>query len=162
MDAPSPGKLSAKSMVIPDKLYFRIGDVAELLSVKPYVLRYWESEFPMISPQKTASGQRVYRKSDVETVIMIKHLLYEERYSIEGARRRIKDLRKGGSLKSFMAETAKAPAQTPLTSQDTVSAPFESTDFSQASGMQRNEEIQSAIAELELVARKPISQIFSD
>ncbi len=90
---------------IPDRLYFRIGDVAELLGVKPYVLRYWESEFPMISPQKSSSGQRVYRRGDVETVFMIKHLLYEERYSIEGAKKRIKELRREGELKLFKEET---------------------------------------------------------
>jgi len=87
---------------IPDRLYFRIGDVADILGIKPYVLRYWESEFPMISPQKSNSGQRVYRRSDVETVLMIKHLLYEERYSIEGAKKRIKDLRREGELKGFL------------------------------------------------------------
>ncbi len=89
---------------IPDRLYFKIGDVADLLGVKPYVLRYWESEFPMISPQKSNSGQRVYRRSDVETVVMIKTLLYDERYSIEGARKRIKELRKEGELKTFKKE----------------------------------------------------------
>ena len=91
---------------IPDRLYFRIGDVAELIGVKPYVLRYWESEFPMISPTKSSSGQRVYRKNDVETVIMIKHLLYEQRFSIEGARKKIRELRKEGELKTFKKETS--------------------------------------------------------
>ena len=91
---------------IPDRLYFKIGDVAELLGVKPYVLRYWETEFPMITPQKSNTGQRVYRRSDVETVIMIKTLLYNERYSIEGARKRIRELRKDGDLKSFKKEVA--------------------------------------------------------
>ena len=84
---------------IPDRLYFRIGDVAELIGVKPYVLRYWESEFPMIAPEKSPSGQRVYRRTDVETVMLIKQLLYTERYSIEGARKRISELRKHGELK---------------------------------------------------------------
>src|ERR1700730_8061228 len=90
---------------IPDRLYFRIGDVADILGIKPYVLRYWESEFPMIAPQKSNTGQRVYRRSDVETVIMIKTLLYSERYSIEGARKRIRELRKEGELKNFKKET---------------------------------------------------------
>lgn len=99
---------------IPDRLYFRIGDVAELLGIKPYVLRYWESEFSMISPQKSSSGQRVYRRSDVETVLMIKHLLYEERYSIEGARKRIKELRKEGELRVFKEETLAAAATSPF------------------------------------------------
>jgi DNA-binding transcriptional MerR regulator len=97
--------METNKVLIPDRLYFRIGDVADLLGVKPYVLRYWESEFTMISPQKSSSGQRVYRRSDVETVVMIKHLLYEERYSIEGAKKRIKELRKEGELKEFKDNT---------------------------------------------------------
>jgi DNA-binding transcriptional MerR regulator len=97
--------VAAASKAIPDRLYFRIGDVADLVGVKPYVLRYWETEFPMISPQKSASGQRVYRRSDVETVLLIKHLLYEERYSIDGARKRLRELRKDGVLKAFKQET---------------------------------------------------------
>lgn len=89
------------SPAIPDRVYFRIGDVADLVGVKPYVLRYWESEFPLIQPEKSNTGQRVYRKSDVESLLMIKHLLYSERYSIEGARKRIRELRKSGEWKDF-------------------------------------------------------------
>lgn len=89
---------------IPNRLYFRIGDVADLAGVKPYVLRYWESEFPIITPEKSPSGQRVYRRSDVETVLLIKHLLYTERYSIEGARKRIRELRREGEFKAFKQE----------------------------------------------------------
>jgi DNA-binding transcriptional MerR regulator len=74
---------------IPDKLYFRIGDVSRLAGVKPYVLRYWESEFPSISPKKSGTGHRLYRRKDVETILEIKHLLYEKRYTIEGARKAI-------------------------------------------------------------------------
>lgn len=85
-------------VTIPDRLYFRIGDVAELLDVKPHVLRYWETEFSGVSPQKSATGQRVYRRVDVETLALIRDLLYRERYSIEGARQRIKDLKRGGQL----------------------------------------------------------------
>jgi len=96
--------------VIPDRLYFKIGDVAEIADLKPYVLRYWETEFPIIAPQKGENGQRVYRRSDVETVLMIKHLLYQERYSIEGARKRINELRAEGALKSFKKETV-APTE---------------------------------------------------
>ena len=84
---------------IPNKLYFKIGDVSDLVGVKPYVLRYWESEFPAISPDKSSTGQRVYKRSDVEMLLLIKHLLYSERYSIEGACKRIRDLRKQGRLK---------------------------------------------------------------
>jgi DNA-binding transcriptional MerR regulator len=73
---------------IPNKLYFRIGDVSVITGVKPHVLRYWESEFPFISPRKTSSGgHRLYRRKDVEFFLEIKHLLYEQRYTIEGARK---------------------------------------------------------------------------
>lgn len=92
---------------IPDRLFFRIGDVADIADVKPYVLRYWESEFAAIAPRKSSSGQRVYRRTDVETVLMIKQLLHVERYSIEGAKKRISELRKEGELRSFRQEYAK-------------------------------------------------------
>jgi DNA-binding transcriptional MerR regulator len=85
-------KISLHSAQIPDRLFFRIRDVARLVGVKPHVLRYWEKEFPVISPQKSASGHRVYSRRDVQTVLLIKHLLHEERYSIEGARKRIKQV----------------------------------------------------------------------
>src|SRR5579885_405487 len=71
---------------IPDKLYFKIGEVAEILGVEPYVLRYWESEFPQLAPKKSGTGHRLYRRKDVELLLRIKHLLYEKRFTIEGAR----------------------------------------------------------------------------
>ena len=71
---------------IPDKLYFRIGEVAGLLAVEPYVLRYWETEFPSLAPKKSGTGHRLYRRKDVELLLKIKHLLYDKRYTIEGAR----------------------------------------------------------------------------
>lgn len=77
---------------IPNKLYFRIGEVADLLSVKPYVLRYWETEFQDIKPAKSKSGQRLYKRRDVELLVHIKGLLYGERFTINGARRRLKEL----------------------------------------------------------------------
>jgi DNA-binding transcriptional MerR regulator len=76
---------------IPDKLYFRIGDVSRLAGVKAYVLRYWETEFPAIAPKKSGTGQRLYRRKDVELILEIKHLLYEKRFTIEGARKAIED-----------------------------------------------------------------------
>jgi len=72
---------------IPDKLYFRIGEVSRLSGVKPHVLRYWEAEFPAIAPKKSGSGHRLYRRKDVELILEIKRLLYEERFTIEGARK---------------------------------------------------------------------------
>ena len=71
---------------IPDKLYFKIGEVSEILGVEAYVLRYWESEFPLLSPKKSGTGHRLYRRKDVELLLRIKHLLYEKRFTIEGAR----------------------------------------------------------------------------
>ena len=76
---------------IPDKLYFKIGEVSKITRVKPYVLRYWETEFKIINPQKSKSNQRVYKKKDVELVLEIKRLLYNERYTLEGAKARIKE-----------------------------------------------------------------------
>ena len=72
---------------IPDKLYFRIGDVARLAGIKPYVLRFWETEFPGLGPKKSGTGHRLYRRKDVELVLEIKRLLYEQRFTIEGARK---------------------------------------------------------------------------
>ena len=71
---------------IPDKLYFRIGDVAKLCGVEAYVLRFWESEFPQLKPNKSGTGQRLYRRRDVELALRIKHLLYADGYTIAGAR----------------------------------------------------------------------------
>jgi DNA-binding transcriptional MerR regulator len=76
---------------IPDKLFFRIGEVSELLGVEPYVLRYWESEFPALAPKKSSSGQRMFRRKDVDLLFNIKHLLYEKKFTIEGARKALQD-----------------------------------------------------------------------
>src|ERR1700685_1306163 len=75
---------------IPDKLYFRIGEVSKLCDVPAYVLRFWESEFPQLKPHKGGTGQRLYRRRDVETALHIKSLLYDEGYTIPGARQVIK------------------------------------------------------------------------
>jgi DNA-binding transcriptional MerR regulator len=77
---------------IPDKQYFKIGEVAEIAGVEPYVLRYWETEFKSIRPEKTRSNQRLYRRRDVETVLQIKKLLYDEGFRIDGAKRRLREL----------------------------------------------------------------------
>lgn len=82
--------MSSGTPDLPDKLYFKIGEVAKLVGVKPYVLRYWETEFPMIRPGKTRSRHRLYRRRDVEALLEIKRLLHNERYTIEGAKRRLK------------------------------------------------------------------------
>lgn len=81
-----------KAYSIPNKLYFRIGEVADLLEVKPYVLRYWETEFPDVKPSKSKSGQRLYKRRDVEMLVRIRELLYGERFTINGARKRLKEM----------------------------------------------------------------------
>lgn len=72
---------------IPNKLYFKIGEVSQLVGVEAHVLRYWESEFPGLSPRKSETGQRMFRRKDVELLLRIKHLLYDQKFTIEGARK---------------------------------------------------------------------------
>lgn len=76
-------------VVIPDKLYFKIGEVCDIVGVEPHVLRYWEQEFPQLTPQKNSAGQRVYRKKDVEVALRIKALREEEGFTIAGAKKRL-------------------------------------------------------------------------
>jgi DNA-binding transcriptional MerR regulator len=97
---------------IPDKLYFRIGEVARLAGIKPYVLRFWETEFPSLGPRKSGTGHRLYRRKDVELVLEIKRLLYEKRFTIEGARKTL-DTR-GKTETPRAAKAAKRDAQAPL------------------------------------------------
>ncbi len=97
--------MSYTAVAIPEKLFFKIGEVCELAGVQAHVLRYWESEFPMLAPQKNRAGQRVYRKRDVEMALRIKELLYEDQYTIAGAKKRLtNDLRGGGKIKTVMGE----------------------------------------------------------
>lgn len=89
---------------IPDKLYFKIGEVSELLGVEPYVLRFWETEFPHLTPKKSGTGHRLYRRKDVELLLRIKHLLYEKRFTIEGARQTLQT--EGRSSKTRVSKRA--------------------------------------------------------
>ena len=82
-----PDPESGGSPDIPDKLYFRIGEVSKLADVPQYVLRYWESEFPGLSPKKSGRNHRLYRRKDVELILEVKRLLYDRRFTIEGARK---------------------------------------------------------------------------
>lgn len=92
----SNGKTTKSSeILIPEKLYFRIGEVARLCRLPAYVLRFWETEFPQLKPVKSSTGQRMYRRRDVENVVRIKQLLYEEGYTIAGARQHLRDEGKG-------------------------------------------------------------------
>ena len=99
---------------IPEKLFFRIGEVCDLIKVQPHVLRYWETEFPMLAPQKNRAGQRVYRRKDVEMVLRIRDLLYEEKFTIAGAKKRLLDEIRGGSARARLAEEIAAEEMTAI------------------------------------------------
>jgi DNA-binding transcriptional MerR regulator len=105
---------------VPRKLFYRINEVAKITGLKPYVLRYWESEFPELSPEKDASDQRRYRARDIDTVFAIRKLLYEDRYTIKGARRRLKsELKQAigiGSSRGAVAASREHPETGPSTS----------------------------------------------
>ena len=89
------------AVVIPEKIYFKIGEVCDLVDVQAHVLRYWETEFPQLTPQKNRSGQRSYRRKDVETALRIKELLYDEMYTIAGARKKLQqEQRENGKPKN--------------------------------------------------------------
>jgi len=104
--------MSQAAASIPQKLFFKIGEVCELAGVQAHVLRYWETEFPMLAPQKNRAGQRTYRRKDVEVALRIKELLYDEQYTIAGAKKKL-----ASELRSPSREGAgAAPAKTPLRS----------------------------------------------
>ena len=97
---------------IPNKLFFKIGEVCEITDTQPYVLRYWESEFPALAPAKNSSGQRIYRRRDIETILRIKQLLYEEGFTIAGAKKRLEaELTGKSDTPSSMAAVAAAAAE---------------------------------------------------
>lgn len=106
---PSP-KRAVETPTIPDRLYFKIGDVARLLKVEPYVLRFWESQFPQLKPNKSGTGQRLYRKRDVEIAVEIKRLVYGEGYTLSGARQALGQARRAEAQATVPAQAPKASA----------------------------------------------------
>lgn len=90
------------------KAYYSIGDVCELTGLKPHVLRYWETQFSLLRPTKNRAGNRVFRPKDIEVVLLVKHLLYERKYTIEGANRKLKEMRKAGSTETKKGDVAEA------------------------------------------------------
>jgi DNA-binding transcriptional MerR regulator len=107
--------MNRAAISIPEKLFFKIGEVCDICGVQAHVLRYWESEFPMLAPQKNRAGQRTYRKRDVEMVLRIKELLYEDQYTIAGAKKKLtNELRGASKLKVVTPEmSAQAPGISP-------------------------------------------------
>ena len=96
MSEPKIAPMTITPEEIPDKLYFRIGEVARLAGIKPYVLRFWETEFPALDPKKSGTRHRLYRRKEVQLVLEIKRLLYEKRFTIEGARKFLDGRSKNG------------------------------------------------------------------
>ncbi len=84
----------------PVQEFFSIGEVCELTGLKPHVLRYWESQFRFLNPAKNRSGNRVYQRREIDLILFVKHLLYDEKYTIEGARQKVDEHRKGGDLRA--------------------------------------------------------------
>ena len=111
---------------IPDKLYFRIGEVARLAGIKPYVLRFWETEFGGLGPRKSGAGHRLYRRKDVELVLEIKRLLYEKRFTIEGARKNLESRAKPEPVRAAAKRGKSKKAQGDLFGSEAVqtSAPL--------------------------------------
>ena len=119
MASPSKAYMSAPDLapvanIIPEQALFRIGDVSRLTGIKAFVLRYWETEFPMLQPVKSPSGHRLYRREDVQTVLEIRRLLYDEGFTIAGARRHLRDrgLEDTGSQAANNADTTHAAEST--------------------------------------------------
>ncbi len=110
MQKASASKTKA-SKAYPDKLFYKIGEVSKITGVEPYVLRYWESEFSFLKPRKSKSGQRVYVKKDLELVFEIKKLLYSERYTIEGVRKRFGDGGMGRTRNHAPQKEVRTPAK---------------------------------------------------
>ena len=124
--------MNRAAVAIPEKLFFKIGEVCELTGVQAHVLRYWESEFPMLAPQKNRAGQRTYRKRDVEMALRIKELLYEDQYTIAGAKKKLSaELRGASKLKVVTSEmTAPQPqAVPPPASPPPTAAPVATQSF---------------------------------
>jgi len=122
---------------IPEKLFFRIGEVCDLIKVQPHVLRYWETEFPMLAPQKNRAGQRVYRRKDVEMVLRIRDLLYEEKFTIAGAKKRLLDESRGGASRVRLTEEAAAQKIEPRTATSVASSPLDQSTSPQTRGVLR-------------------------
>jgi DNA-binding transcriptional MerR regulator len=123
MSEPKIAPMTITPEEIPDKLYFRIGEVARLAGIKPYVLRFWETEFPALDPKKSGTGHRLYRRKNVQMVLEIKRLLYEKRYTIEGARKFL-ETRSKDAVPAQAAPTGVAKRSRPASAPQPAQAGF--------------------------------------
>jgi DNA-binding transcriptional MerR regulator len=115
--------MNRAAVSIPEKLFFKIGEVCDITGIQAHVLRYWESEFPMLAPQKNRAGQRTYRKRDVEMVLRIKELLYEDQYTIAGAKKRLTNELRGASKLKVVTPEMSAQSSAPQTPPQFLTAP---------------------------------------
>ena len=121
-------------IAIPEKQYFKIGEVSEILDVEPYVLRYWESEFKILKPTRTRARQRLYHKRDLELLMEIKHLLYDEKFTIAGAKKRLQEMKKQAAAEkkakksSTRAVKKKEEVETPVAEANPANV-SEDTDY---------------------------------
>jgi DNA-binding transcriptional MerR regulator len=130
------------SPVIPDRLYFKIGDVARLCGVEPYVLRFWETQFPQLKPNKSGTGQRLYRRREVELAVEIKRLVHGEGYTIAGAKQALE-----GAHKRSQPQPAAARVQAPV--QEANARPAETA--------KRSEAVSAAIGQVRAELREIVS-----
>lgn len=165
--------MNRAAVSIPEKLFFKIGEVCDITGVQAHVLRYWESEFPMLAPQKNRAGQRTYRKRDVEMALRIKELLYEDQYTIAGAKKKLSsEIRGASKLKVVTPEmdapTTAAPPQSVTTSllptQSTISTPQPAqTNFNEAdANISTSEERRIAIRRLREELRELLTLLNTD
>jgi DNA-binding transcriptional MerR regulator len=103
--------MSPSATAIPEKLFFKIGEVCDIAGVQAHVLRYWETEFPMLAPQKNRAGQRTYRRRDVEMALRIKELLYDEQYTIAGAKKKLAGELRGPNRENVQSTPPKTPTR---------------------------------------------------
>src|SRR5215210_3899464 len=146
--------------VIPEKIFFKIGEVCDLVGVQAHVLRYWETEFPMLSPQKNRSGQRSYRRRDVEIALRIKELLYDDLYTIAGAKKKLQvELRETSRLKIVHPEPAQketfvkeipapAPVEEEIETEEFTEEPGEIEEFEHNEPVQLDDERREALVNL--------------
>ena len=120
--------MNRAAVAIPEKLFFKIGEVCDLTGVQAHVLRYWESEFPMLAPQKNRAGQRTYRKRDVEMALRIKELLYDDQYTIAGAKKKLASELRGASKLKVVTPEMSAQAQSQPVPVQAVPAPAFSSE----------------------------------
>jgi DNA-binding transcriptional MerR regulator len=139
--------MGQEAVVIPEKIYFKIGEVCELVGVEAHVLRYWETEFSMLSPQKNKSGQRSYRRRDVEMALRVKELLYKDMFTIAGARKKLQsEHRDGAKPKVADSSSAKTAAQIGLNAPTLFDTGFDDDGMAEVSLTGEQREAMRALA----------------